>query len=127
MNTMFTAFLLGGFGMYPILVTGLILIVASVRYAIDTEPIRLRFIMATAVAMLAIMLFWTVLDIILMLKAMYDPSEAAGKELRDAFAHGLSAVLNQWALGLLDMTVASIVVAIGVYRSGRRQLRALEP
>jgi hypothetical protein len=126
MSTYYTAFVMGGFGMFPILVIGVILIVASIRFALDTEPIRLRFITAAAIAMLAIMMFWTVCDVIIMLGAMHVPN-ATGEDVQTAIAEGLSAVLNQWALGLLDMTVAAIVVAIGVYRCGRRQLNALRP
>ena len=70
MSTLLTAFLLGGLGMYPILVTGLIIIVASIRYALDGEPIRLRFIATTAIAMVAMMMFWTLCDVVVMLRGM---------------------------------------------------------
>jgi hypothetical protein len=127
MSTLYTAFILGGLGMYPILVTGLILIVASIRYAIDSEPIRLRFITATVIAMLAMMLFWTVCDVVVMLSGMYASNMTGKRPETDFLSNGLSAILNQWGLGLLDMTVASIMVAVGAYRAGRRQLRALKP
>jgi hypothetical protein len=126
MNTLYTAFVLGGLGMYPILITGIILIVASIRYAIDGEPIRLRFILATVLAMLTMMSFWTICDIVVMLKGMYT-SGWTSEPARTAMAHGISAVINQWGLGLLDMTIASISVAVGAYRVGYRQLRALRP
>ena len=34
----------GGWGMYPVLVLGLMLMVSAARYALDGEPVRLRFI-----------------------------------------------------------------------------------
>jgi hypothetical protein len=126
MSTLFAAFILGGLGMYPILATGIIIIVASIRYAIDGEPIRLRFITATVVAMIAMMLFWTVCDVVIMFRGMRD-FQMTGERAQVALAEGLSAILNQWGLGLLAMTLTAITVAIGTYRAGARQLRALRP
>jgi len=126
MSTLYAAFILGGLGMYPILATSIIIVVASVRYAMDGEPIRLRFLAATAIAMLAMMLFWTVYDVVIMLTTMHA-SHVTGERSQVAWAEGLSAVLNQWGLGLLAMTLAAIAVAIGTYRAGARQLRALRP
>jgi hypothetical protein len=126
MSTLLTAFVLGGLGMYPILATGLIIIVASIRYALDGEPIRLRFIAATALAMLAMMMFWTLCDVVIMLRGMYA-SPTTAETAHTALVEGLSAVINQWGLGLLAITLAAIAVAIGAYRSGARQIRALRP
>lgn len=126
MSTLYAAFILGGLGMYPILATSIIIIVASIRYAIDGEPIRLRFIISTVIAMLVMMLFWTVCDVVIMLSGMHA-SHMTGERAQVALAEGISAVLNQWGLGLLAMTLAAIAVAIGAYRAGARQLRALRP
>jgi hypothetical protein len=126
MSTLLTAFLLGGLGMYPILVTGLIIIVASIRYALDGEPIRLRFIATTAIAMVAMMMFWTLCDVVVMLRGM-SVAPMAGDKAHTAMVEGISAVINQWGLGLLAITLAAIAVAIGAYRAGVRQLRALRP
>jgi len=124
MSTLFTAFLLDGLGMYPILATGLIIVVASIRYALDGEPIRLRFIVATAIAMIAMMMFWTLCDVVVMLRGMYV-APAGPDQAHTAMVEGLSAIINQWGLGLLAITLAAFAVAIGAYRSGARQLRAL--
>jgi hypothetical protein len=126
MSTLFTAFLLGGLGMYPILATGLIIIVASIRYAIDGEPIRLRFIVSTAIAMVAMMLFWTLCDVVVMLRGMHA-GQVTDDQAHTALAEGISAIINQWGLGLLAITLAAFAVAIGAYRAGVRQLRALRP
>lgn len=126
MSTLIAAFILGGLGMYPILVTGLIIIVAAIRYALDGEPIRLRFIAATAIAMVAMMMFWTLCDVVIMLRGMHAPQVIADKA-HTALVEGLSAVINQWGLGLLSISLAAIAVAIGAYRAGARQIRALRP
>lgn len=126
MSTLIAAFILGGLGMYPILVTGLIIIVAAIRYALDGEPIRLRFIAATAIAMVAMMMFWTLCDVVIMLRGMHAPQVTADRA-HTALVEGLSAVINQWGLGLLSISLAAIAVAIGAYRAGARQIRALRP
>jgi uncharacterized membrane protein len=104
----------------------MIIIVASIRYALDGEPIRLRFIATTAIAMVAMMMFWTLCDVVVMLRGMYI-APMAGDKAHTAMVEGISAVINQWGLGLLAITLAAIAVAIGSYRAGVRQLRALRP
>jgi hypothetical protein len=126
MSTLYAAFILGGLGMYPILATSIIIIVASIRHAIDGEPIRLRFITATAIAMVAMMLFWTVCDVVIMLGNAHA-AHTTGENAQVAWVEGISAILNQWGLGLLALTLAAFAVAIGTYRAGARQLRALRP
>jgi len=126
METIYLAFKYGGFWMYPIEIIGVILFIASIRYAIDGEPIRLRFITTLSILILAMMVCATIVDIILMFSDI-----ARLKELKvswaPAWADGISAIFNQWALGMLDLVLSLIVVAIGVYRAGRRQLKALKP
>jgi hypothetical protein len=112
--------------MSPILVTGLIIVVAAIRYALDGEPIRIRFIAATAIAMLAMMMFWTLCDVVIMFRGMHA-SPVTAEQAHTALEQGLSAVINQWGLGLLAISLAAIAVAIGTYRAGARQIRALRP
>jgi hypothetical protein len=120
-----TPFLQGGFGMYPVLVTGVMLVVVATRYALDAEPIRLKFILALSAVLGSLLLFWTVVDVISTLTDLAaDPAEIARKA---SFALGLTKLLNQWALGMFLLVLSSIAVAVGIYRSGRRQLKALEP
>jgi hypothetical protein len=123
METFTTAFLAGGLGMYPILATGLILVVAAIRYAIDGETIRLRFVFHLSLANLAMMFFFGVYGVVFALKGM----AAAAQAERDAgLAAGLSITINVWALGLLSFALAFTAVAVGTYRVGRRQLEALK-
>jgi hypothetical protein len=48
-------FVEGGWGMYPVLVMGLMPVWAAARYAIDTEPVRLPFIGALGLALVVTM------------------------------------------------------------------------
>lgn len=118
------AFIIGGLGMYPVLVAGLILITAAIRYAIDCEPIRQRFIVAMALVIAAMMLFFGVCGVVSALSGAADASEA---DRATGIARGLSMTINVWGLGLLVYVLTSIAIAIGVYRDGRRQLKAIGP
>ena len=46
-------FMEGGWGMYPVLVLGAILVVSAARYAIDGESARLRFVVALSLSLVA--------------------------------------------------------------------------
>ena len=49
-----TFFVEGGWGMFPVLLVGLVVLYASIRYLVDGEPVRLRFILALSLAQLAL-------------------------------------------------------------------------
>lgn len=76
--------------------------------------------------MITMMLFWTVCDVVIMLSGMHAAPVTSDKA-QTALVEGISAILNQWGLGLLALTLAAFVVAIGAYRAGARPLRALRP
>ena len=117
-------FVSGGVGMYPILVAGIVLLVASIRYAIDTEPIRLRFIKALSLVQGSLMLFWGVSGAILVIEGVALASEA---DRTAGIREGIAGIVNTWGLGLLFFVLASMAIAVGAYRSGRRELKALKP
>jgi amino acid transporter len=115
-------FIEGGWGMYPVLVMGVILVVASLRYAMDTEPVRLRFIAAIALALVVTMVHatWTCFA------AVFHYLEQAKDErwLRSLMT-GLMESTRPATLGGALLAVSLILVAVGAYRSGQRELRAL--
>ncbi len=76
------------------------------------------------VAMIAMMLFWTVLDVVIMLSSAHA-ANVTSEKAQQAWVEGISAILNQWGLGLLALTLAAFAVAVGTYRADARQLRAL--
>jgi len=65
------------------------------------------------------MLLWGVLGGVTALRGM---SLASGPERSSAIAEGISHVVNTWGLSALVFALASIIVALGVYRAGRREL-----
>jgi hypothetical protein len=115
-------FIEGGWGMYPVLILGLILVWASVRYAVDTEPVRLRFIVAIALALVVTMVHatWTCFA------AVFHYLEQSPKgPFAETLMTGLVESTRPATLGGALLTLALILVAVGAYRSTRRELLAL--
>ncbi len=115
-------FVEGGWGMYPVLVMGLMLVWASIRYAIDNEPPRLRFIGALALALAVTMVHatWTCFAAVFQY-LQQTPSEPFAKTLMT----GLMESTRPATLGGALLAIALILVAVGAYRSSQRELRAL--
>ena len=115
-------FMEGGFAMYPILIIGLVLLGASVRYAIDAEPIRRSFIHAMAWTLVAMILLATLLGLAAVfhfLETLRDP------EFTPTLMMGLKEVTRNGILGGALLTLSLIATAVGTYRAGRRELKAL--
>jgi hypothetical protein len=115
-------FIEGGWGMYPVLVMGLMTVWASARYALDTEPVRLRFIAAIALALLVTVLHatWTCVAAVFAYL-----QQAPGEPTARTLMTGLMESTRPATLGGALLTIALILVALGAYRSTHRELRAL--
>ena len=102
---------------------GVILIVSAGRYALDREPVRLRFINVLSLGHLAFIagatlsdvatVFWTV-------AAESTPNETRTRVMLE----GLKESTRPAVMGLLLLGLALILVSIGVYRVGISELRA---
>ncbi len=115
-------FVEGGWGMYPVLVMGLMAAWASARYAIDTEPARLRFIGALALALTVTTVHatWTCFAAVFQY-LQKAPTEPFAKTLMT----GLMESTRPATLGGALLAIALILVAVGAYRSSQRELQAL--
>jgi hypothetical protein len=116
-------FIEGGWGMYPVLVLGLVLLGASVRYAMDGEPIRLRFIWVTSFALLVVMAHSTWTCVAAVFQFVRSVPQTT---FQSVLMTGLMESTRPATLGGALLSVALIIVSIGTYRSGRRELRALQ-
>jgi hypothetical protein len=115
-------FLEGGFAMYPVLIIGLVLLGASIRFAIDAEPIRRGFIYMMAWTLAAMTLFATWLG----LAAVFQYLETVPEpEFTSTLMTGLKEITRNGILGGALLAVSLIVTAVGTYRAGRRELKAL--
>jgi hypothetical protein len=115
-------FIEGGWGMYPVLVMGLMLVWASLRYAIDTEPVRLRFIGAIALALAVTMVHatWTCIAAV-----FHYLEQSPGDNFARTLMTGLMESTRPATLGGALLVIALILVAVGAYRSTQRELGAL--
>lgn len=115
-------FVEGGWGMYPVLVLGLILVWSSARYSLDLEPVRLRFIIALSASLLVTMTHatWTCFA------AVFQYLHRSSSEpFAQTLMTGLMESTRPATLGGALLALASILVAVGAYRSSQRELRAL--
>jgi hypothetical protein len=111
----------GGWGMFPILVVGLIVLFASTRYLIDGEPVRLRFILALSLAQLALITQATIADVGAVMNALKHAKPEISSVLLFA---GLKECTRPALLGFGLLSLSLILVAIGVYRVTQRELKA---
>ena len=115
-------FIEGGWGMLPVLVMGLMLVWAAARYAIDTEPVRLRFIAAIALALTVTMAHatWTCFAAV-----FHYLQQSPQVPFAQTLMTGLMESTRPATLGGALLVIALILVAIGAYRSTQRELKAL--
>ncbi len=117
----------GGFGMYPVLVFGLVLLVSAGRYAFDGEPVRLRFAVAMCFVVGLASLHGMLTDVAAVFSYVQDPVRAPDSELTRIVFTGLMESTRPGALGGALLALAAALLAVGVYRAGARELRATAP
>jgi len=117
-------FVEGGWGMYPVLVLSLILVASAGRYALDGEPVRLHFITAVSLTLLAFIAAGVTAGAAKVFWYLESPERVPDAELPRIFAEGMKECSRPAVLGLPLLGLALILVCIGVYRMGRRELAA---
>lgn len=114
----------GGWGMYPVLVFGLVMLATAARYAWDFEPARLRFVVATAMVVIVSTAHAMLTDLAQVLWYVSEPERVPDAALTRTIITGLMESTRPGGLGGALLSLALVLVAIGVYRGGRRELRA---
>lgn len=118
-------FVEGGWGMWSVLVFGLVLLATAGRYAFDGEPARLRFALAVSAVLLVSMTHAMLTNVAAVFWYVQDPERVADDELSRTVFIGLMESTRPGALGGALLTLGLVLVAIGVYRGARRELRAV--
>jgi hypothetical protein len=119
-------FIEGGSGMFPVLILGIILVVSSIRYMIDGDPIRLRFFIVLSLALLTATTFAVLTDVskVMAFLAREREPRFAPDQYLQWLAEGLKESSRPAVLGFGMFGLALDLVAVGYYRVGRRELRA---
>jgi hypothetical protein len=110
------AFRLGGWGMYPTAIAGLVLVFTAIKYAVAPDPKRRALVHALAVLVfLAASLGFTAGVIHTLLGAAEQTTDAG-----NVIAQGVGESLENIGLGLSLLVMAGIATAIGTARSAPR-------
>jgi hypothetical protein len=113
----------GGWGMVPVLVFGLVTMFAAGRYAYDGQTPRLRFVAAMSVVLVVSMLHSMLTNVAAVFSFLQDPQRAPDGELVRILFIGLMESTRPGALGGALLVLALVLVAVGVYRAGQKELR----
>jgi hypothetical protein len=113
----FTEFMMeGGWGMWPVLVLGLVMLASSVRYMASPERFCLPFIAALWVTLVVTVVHATVTDVAAVLHHLEEPSRAPDGLVARMLMMGLKESTRPAALGGIFLTLAPLFVAGGIYR-----------
>lgn len=116
-TAMIEAFHEGGWPMFPILILGVLLVIAAVRYCMTPEARNLQVVRSMASVTLLFGLLGTLLGMIHCLGAIHQlPHEMVVK----ITLLGLGESVNNLALALLLMVFAGLFTAVGALRASDR-------
>jgi hypothetical protein len=114
----------GGWGMWPILIFGAVTVGAAVRFMQKPETGLLRFVAAMALTTLitTIHATWTCLAAVA--SFVEDPNRVADAEMTRTFFAGFKESTRPGTLGGLLLTLACLLVAIGMLRLRNKEKAA---
>jgi hypothetical protein len=106
----------GGWGMYPILMLGIVALASATRYAIKPERLCLRFVAVLWVTVLAAVVHATVTDVAAVFRYFEDPVRAPDDQIVRLLFGGLKESTRPAALGGIFLTLVPLLAAAGIYR-----------
>ena len=120
---MMNLFAEGGWGMFPVLVFSLVLCVSAGRYAWEPVAARLRFIVAMSVLLVTAIGHAMLTNVAAVFAFVQDPELVANDQLTRIVFTGLMESTRPGALGGALLVLSLVLVCVGVYREGRKELR----
>ena len=118
------AFRLGGWGMYPTLFVGVVLMIAAARFAMNPRG-RLHTIIALGVLTSFVSALGFVTGVI---KTMLSAGEIDPNAPGHVVIVGVGESLNNIGLGLCQLVIATLLVVIGLSRRARSgEAAAVDP
>ena len=106
----------GGWGMWPVMLIGLMALASASRYAIRPERLGLRFVAVLWLTLLAAVIHATVTDLAAVFRYFEDPVRAPSSEMARTLLIGLKESTRPAALGGIFLTLVPLLAAVGVYR-----------
>src|SRR5262245_924310 len=108
----------GGWGMWPVLLIGLVVLASAVRYAARPDRLWLRFVAALWVTLLVSVVHASVTDVAAVFGYFDDPARATDAQIPRLIIMGLKESTRPAALGGIFLTLAPLLAAVGLYREG---------
>jgi hypothetical protein len=113
----------GGWGMWPVLILGLVALASAARYAARPEPFCLRFVVALWLTLVVAVLHATVTDLAAVFRYFEDPARAPDSEMARTLLIGLKESTRPAALGGIFLTLVPLLAAAGIYREATARSR----
>jgi hypothetical protein len=106
----------GGWGMWPVLLLGLVALASATRYALRPERLCLRFVAILWLTLLVVIVHATITDVAAVFHYLEDPVRAPAPEMARLLVGGLKESTRPGALGGVFLTLVPLLAAVGVYR-----------
>lgn len=106
----------GGWGMWPVLLLGLVALASATRYAIRPERLCLRFVSILWLTLLVVIVHASITDVAAVFHHLEDPARTPDGELARTLLAGLKESTRPAALGGIFLTLVPLLAAVGVYR-----------
>jgi hypothetical protein len=119
---MWNFFVEGGWGMWPVTVFGLITVWAAGRYAHDLQPFRLRFTLVMAVVVIISAFNAVITGMEMVLWYVEDRARTPDEDFARTLVTGIKEASRAAPLAGVLLTLAAVLVAVGIYRAGRREM-----
>ena len=106
----------GGWGMWPVLLLGLVALASATRYAIRPERLCRRFVAVLWLTLVVAVVHATVTDLAAVFRYFEDPARAPDSQIARLLLTGLKESSRPAALGGIFLTLVPLLAAVGVYR-----------
>lgn len=113
----------GGWGMWPILLLGLVTLASSIRYMARPERYCMPFIASLWVALLVVVVQATISDLAAVFSYLEDPVRAPPAQVVRLLFGGLKESTRPAGLGGIFLTLSPLLIAGGIYRTWSSQRR----
>jgi hypothetical protein len=109
----------GGWGMWPVLLLGLVSLASATLYAVRPGRSSLPFVAALWLTLLTAVVHASVTDLAAVFRYFEDPVRAPDSQIARLLLVGLKESTRPAALGGIFLTLVPLLAAAGIYRERR--------